>query len=267
MKISLIIAFYKNLPALKLILCALARQSFRDFEVIVAEDDNDPATPVFLQENAPSLPFAIQHVCQKEDLGFRKNQILNAALRAAEGDFVVFLDGDCVPHAHFLSAYAEVSGKRMAAFFGRRVMLSPTLTTQVLATQDLRRLSFWGLLGTGSERLKYGLYLPFLLKNARKTGIWGCNWGARKEHLMAVNGFDEDYQTAGVGEDVDIEWRLRALGLRLRSLRFSAIVYHLYHKPNYDTAAVNSGFALLRDKQSAGQFFCQNGLASSATAG
>ncbi len=54
-----------------------------------------------------------------------------------------------------------------------------------------------------------------------------------KEHLLEVNGFDEDYVRAGVGEDVDIEWRLKQNGIKLKSIRFGAIVYHLHHDVNY----------------------------------
>jgi glycosyltransferase involved in cell wall biosynthesis len=45
MKISVIIAFYKNFPFLDLIFAGLKRQNYTDFEVIVAEDDNAPETP------------------------------------------------------------------------------------------------------------------------------------------------------------------------------------------------------------------------------
>ena len=62
-----------------------------------------------------------------------------------------------------------------------------------------------------------------------------------KNHLLSVNGFDEDYQSAGVGEDVDIEYRLKKLGLQLYSIRYAAIQYHLDHKVNYSQDEVNIG--------------------------
>ena len=43
-----IIAFYKNITALDLILLALEKQTYSDFEIIVAEDDNDPKTIEFI---------------------------------------------------------------------------------------------------------------------------------------------------------------------------------------------------------------------------
>ena len=47
--ISLIIAYYKNIPALELIFESLKLQTFHDFEVIIAEDDNADETILFLE--------------------------------------------------------------------------------------------------------------------------------------------------------------------------------------------------------------------------
>ncbi len=47
MKVSLVIAYYKNITALKIILKALENQSQKDFEIIIAEDDNNTITNDF----------------------------------------------------------------------------------------------------------------------------------------------------------------------------------------------------------------------------
>ncbi len=48
MKVSLIISYYKNEKNLALIFLSLAKQSEKDFEVIVAEDDCNPTTQSFI---------------------------------------------------------------------------------------------------------------------------------------------------------------------------------------------------------------------------
>src|ERR1700760_3470178 len=105
MKISVIIAFYKNIPFLDLILEGLKQQSYSNFEAIIAEDDNAPATVSYIMERSASLSFPLRHVSQ-EDNGFRKNEILNQAVIAATGEFIIFLDGDCIPHSQALKEYA-----------------------------------------------------------------------------------------------------------------------------------------------------------------
>jgi hypothetical protein len=45
----------------------------------------------------------------------------------AKGDLLVFIDGDCVPHKHFIKAYIN-NFEEDVMLKGRRVMLSERLT-------------------------------------------------------------------------------------------------------------------------------------------
>ncbi|HXO75095.1 MAG TPA: glycosyltransferase, partial [Puia sp.] len=110
MKLSVIVAFYKNIPFLDMIFKGLNKQTYTDFEVIIAEDDDAAATVEFLKEQSALLPFPILHVSQKDD-GFRKDEILNKAVIAATGEFLVFLDGDCIPHRRLLKEYVSRAGE------------------------------------------------------------------------------------------------------------------------------------------------------------
>jgi GT2 family glycosyltransferase len=256
MKISLILAFYRNFDALELIFQALSIQTYKNFEVIIAEDDNNPITPGFLAQ--VKIENTIKHVFQEEDLGFRKNMILNQAIKISEGDFIVFIDGDCIPHKNFLKVYARMAAGN-EVLFGRRVMLSGQLTNELYKNKDLAVLRFGSLFNSKSKKIKYSFSLP-IFHHIRKRGIVGANWGLFKNSLVAVNGFDEDYVTAGVGEDNDIEWRLLKYGLKLRSVRFSAVVYHLHHKSNYSAIDTSVGYSLIDKKMKEGHFACRNGL-------
>jgi len=258
LKVSLIIAFYKNIDALSLIFSALQKQSFKSFEVVVAEDDNNELSKEFIEKAQAKMPFVVKHVSQDVDDGFRKNQMLNRAINVTESDIIVFLDGDCIPHKHFIREYA-LNTKAGEALFGRRVMLSETFTNKLGSSKNVNLLTFSNLILSGSKKLKYGLYLPFITPY-RETGIWGCNWGIYKKHLLEVNGYDEDYVRAGVGEDVDIEWRLKQTGVKLKSVRFGAIIYHMHHPENYTSDDVNANFQLFEEKKKANRFFCENGM-------
>jgi len=258
MKISLIIAYYKNLNALDLILNALQRQTFTEFEVIVAEDDNDAASFTFIADAQKKMPFPLKHLHQEVDNGFRKNEMLNKGIINAEGEIIVFLDGDCIPHKSFLATDAK-SMKEHHALFGRRVMLSESLTNRLYSSKNFKFLKLYDLLASKSKRIKYSFHLPFIT-SYRDIGIWGCNWGVLKKHLIEINGYDQDYIKAGVGEDLDIEWRLKEIGIKLFSVRYGAIVYHLNHKENYSKDDINFNLALFETKKQAGAVFCHNGL-------
>ena len=291
--LSIIIAVYKNIPALDLILRGLNRQSFRDFEVIIAEDNDSVLMKNFIEKT--DYFFPIKHISQPDN-GFQKDKALNKSVAASSSDYLVFIDGDCLPHKHFLKAHFE-NRQQGIALFGRRVMLSEKLTallyknyaqqpasslkldagydSEILSQNTLQaqqlasslkldagyftQLSILNLLITASKRIDCALYLPFLpTKIQTTTGIWGCNWSIYKKHIIAVNGFDEDYIKPGYGEDTDIEGRLFQTGIKLKKIKNLAIQYHLHHKENYADTLENEKMML--KKRQEGKVFCDNGL-------
>ena len=262
--LSLIIAVYKNIAALELIFDTLLLQSFKNFEVIVAEDNDDAVMKIFIAAAQQKYFFPILHVSQP-DIGFRKTHALNAALRLSQTDYIVFIDGDCLLHRHFLKQHYLLRDNQIA-LFGRRVMLSEKISKKILKiekeseyTSTIKLPTLLSLLTTDCGRLDAALYLPFMpAPIEKKSGIWGCNWSIHKKNLYAVNGFDEDYVAAGIGEDTDIEWRLKKNGVQLKKIKFHALQYHLYHSENYSDTAKNE--QLMAKKIEAGLFFCKNGL-------
>lgn len=257
-KLSIIISYYKALANLELILRALEYQSERNFEVIVSEDDSNALTTKYIQE--ASFRFPIQHLFQKEDKGFRKNMMLNRSIKASISPWLVFIDGDCIPHQHFVRSYSRNLRKGIY-LSGRRVMLGPAISSKLIVQKELNQLSLFSILNSDSSKKKEGIYSPvFPLTLSTPRGLVGCNWGIHKEHLIEVNGFDQDYVMAGVGEDVDIEWRLLASGIKIKSIKNKAIVYHLHHEQSYSESNVQKNFELFKEKKKKGKIYCENGL-------
>ena len=257
--ISLIISFYKRLDFLDLILQSIEKQSFRDFEVIVAEDNNDPSTTENVARARLLYKFNILHRSQ-EDTGFRKTRILNDAVRSASGEKLVFIDGDCVLHRHFLKAYNESITENNFCY-GRRVYCSGKHTGLLLASRSIEKCTIWSAILLGGRSIGAGFYFPVRIKRSKQSRrILGCNWGIMKKNILAVNGYDEDYTRAGVGEDFDIDWRLKKQGLRINSMKGRAIVFHLHHKPNYSPSDTDHVEKLMAEKKEAGETFCRSGI-------
>ncbi|MDR0295928.1 MAG: glycosyltransferase [Prevotellaceae bacterium] len=257
--ISVVISIYKRLDMLNLILQALSQQSYTNFEVIVAEDNDAAETADFIRSVHEKYTYSLKHVCQK-DAGFRKTAILNKALRIAEGEQFVFLDGDCIPHRHLLHEYSKaICGNVMC--YGRRLFLSKSLSEKLLKTESIKGLNIWTAILYCSKSVGAGIYLPWK-KNTHKQNrvILGCNWGIERAALFSINGFDEDYQRAGRGEDFDVEWRLIKKAYRKISMKNKAIVYHIFHPANYSDADTLYVQDLMMQKMEAGNVYCLNGL-------
>ena len=120
---SVIVATYKDIEALSTILDSLYNQSFNGtYEVIVAEDGEDQEVKDFISRlSYPNLKHTTQ-----EDLGWRKNKSLNNAITASEADFLIFIDGDCIPSHFFIENYLK-RAKEGEVLCGRRVELGPKM--------------------------------------------------------------------------------------------------------------------------------------------
>lgn len=261
MELTVIISCYRSLPNLKLILNALAHQSYKDFEVLLSEDDFNPETVDFILHNTHKYPFSISHLFQQEDNGFRKNEMLNRSIVMAKTEKLVFIDGDCVPHRHLVKTYMKRIKKGIICE-GRSVMLSKRITEWTTRKNSLKKLHFYSLIFSGSDLVKEGVYSPYFPLSFKPggRGLLGRNWGICKQELLDINGFDEDYVHAGVGEDVDVEWRLKANGCKTVSMKNKAIIYHLYHPRGYSEDMVQFNYQLMHKKQNAKLIRCRNGI-------
>jgi len=237
-KITLVISVYNKPEILRLVLAACARQSFPDFEIVVADDGSGAAIRDVVTEARLVSPQPILHLWH-EDRGWRKNVILNNAIRTSRGEHLVFSDGDCIPSRHFLlDHWTEREDRRV--LLGRRVETSErwsqALTVRAIETGEFEKLGMReildGLAGR-SLRVEDGIRMPrriirrLLLR--RVGGMLGSNFSASREDLVAINGFDELYDGPGCGEDSDVQYRLSLNGVLGKSLRNLAIQYHVWH--------------------------------------
>ena len=243
MKITIIVPTFNRPEALRLCLKSLARQSMMPSEVLVADDGSSSETRDAVQEMQRSLYdfFPIIHVWQ-EDIGFRKPKILNESVRKATGDYLVFIDGDCMAHRHFIRAHVEHSDPA-AILGGKRVEIGRTLTEQLLKEGVVLnsfspRLIMDSLTGN-SRKVEESIQIknPLLRRIMHRDqitddGIWGCNFSLYKDLFMEINGCDEDFLDGSL-EDNDLGIRVLNLGKQVRSVRGLAIVLHLWHPSSW----------------------------------
>jgi glycosyltransferase involved in cell wall biosynthesis len=82
------------------------RQTVLPGEAIIADDGSRAKTRRAVDEFAHpgASPFPVRHVWQEDD-GFRKPRIINEAVRHAGGDYLIFIDGDCMAHPEFVRSH------------------------------------------------------------------------------------------------------------------------------------------------------------------
>ena len=258
LRISLIIAFYKDIEALKIIIESLKLQDYDNFEIIIAEDNNDPVIKEYLNS---VTDIDIIHTKQK-DTGIRKSRSQNNAIIRSTGDYLIFIDADCIPYQNFLSSHAKLSEKG-SILAGRRVNLGPIVSALIrqkkLKPSVLEKLYIAlipALLIDGATHIGQGLSFDparFFYKNIiskRKktnTNILGCNFSCFKSDMLAINGFDESYGELALSDDTDIQWRFETYGLKRKSCKMAANVFHLHHKVK--TVHIDPKFSALMNRK------------------
>ncbi|HEX3716384.1 MAG TPA: glycosyltransferase family 2 protein [Verrucomicrobiae bacterium] len=252
-QITLIISTYQRPDALEKVLRGVARQVEMPGEILLADDGSGPATRAMIEQWQQKLP--IRHFWH-EDIGFRKTIILNKCLAAAKGDYVVLLDGDCVPHPRFIADHAGLAEKNFWVQ-GRRSFVQERFA----AVFDLETASIWRAIFAGQitgwpKAIRWPL--PVIERNTGQRGIIGCNMGVWRDDLLAVNGFDEEYLGWG-GEDSDLGTRLYHLGRPRKFVYGRAIVFHLNH-PAHERAQADAAWKRLAETIRSGKIRCERGV-------
>lgn len=257
---SVILATYNDLNILELSLAAFARQSFGDFELILADDGSDGNYEAILWKWAPKFAREIVHV-RHERAGFRKTRIQNRAVSVARTERLIFVDIDCLPqrnfvrnHLRFLEPGAALTGRRVHI---RREILPSAETIYERGLNLGMGNLLWQWMNGRARVIEHGAELPVFFES-RNNGILGCNFSVMKSDFAAVNGFNEEFLGRG-GEDTDIDLRLRRNGVRVRCLRNKLIEYHLMHEVRVGT--YESDNARIQEAQAAGEIRATKGLA------
>jgi glycosyltransferase involved in cell wall biosynthesis len=236
LNISVVVTTYNRPDALRQVLYGLNRQVYDNFEVIVADDGSDESTREMLDKLKPDLKYSLQHVWQADE-GFRASRSRNNAIVKATAEYIVMLDGDCVPRKGFLKRHAELAEHGWLVR-GSRIMLDEYLTGMIERNAidihnsryvDLVKLYLQGHM----KRLLPLLALPLgpvrKLRGRKWQGVKTCNLGVWRKDVLAVNGFDESFVGWG-HEDADFAVRLFNYGVRRKEGLYAVPVFHLWHK-------------------------------------
>ncbi|WP_029524572.1 glycosyltransferase family 2 protein [Polaromonas glacialis] len=253
MKISFIVLTYNRTDALLAVLRSLSRQCNQHHQVIIADDGSRQEQVQMLLERCPMFQCPVLHVWHP-DVGFTIARSRNLAANHATGEYLVFLDGDCIPNRAFVAQHERIA--ETGHFVnGSRVLLNQRLTTNVInKALDLTSQSayFWlrARLRGDCNKLLHLLGWPRNLFRVKKTfewrGIRGCNLGVWKKDFLNVNGFDESFEGWG-HEDADFVLRLSHLGIRRKNGFLATEVFHLWHpESKRDSESANKNRVISR---------------------
>lgn len=239
MQASVIFSTYNSEKWLEKVIIGFSVQTYKDFEIIIADDGSREATKNLIDKLRAEIDIPIVHVWQ-EDNGFQKSQILNKAIIASNSDYLIFTDGDCIPRKDFVQThidYREQGYFLSGGYFKLPMSISELISKDDIVNQrcfDLKWLTANGL-PNSYKNIKFtakGFLSKFLNFITPTNSSWnGHNSSGWKKDLVEVNGFNQEMQYGG--QDRELGERLFNKGLKSKQIRYSAICVHLDHKRGY----------------------------------
>lgn len=258
MTVSVVLSTYRSPKWLEKVFWGYMSQSRRDFELVIADDGSGEETARVIRAHSGSV-IPVRHVWQRDD-GFRKSRILNKAIVAARGDYLVFSDGDCVPRRDFVAVHAARAAK--GRFLSGGYVKLPGDVSRAISREDVESGRCFAVRwirsrgGRGYRRMAklavrgWAAAAADRITTTRPT--WnGHNASGWRSDLIAANGFDE--RMGYGGQDRELGERLENAGVRGHTVRYRALCVHLDHDRGYaDLDTIMHNKAIRRETRARG---------------
>jgi glycosyltransferase involved in cell wall biosynthesis len=259
MRLGLVITSHERADALAAVLASVAAQRIAPAEIVIADDGSGATTQAVLAHFLAHSRTPARVVSQAHE-GFRVARLRNLGIAAASTDYLVFIDGDMLLHRDFIADHLR---QARPGFYtqGVRVHADEGLTRKLIA--DPAALPSMTSAGLGGLRRLYLVRSRTLASVSRLlangvVALKACNFGAWRDDIARVNGFDEAFEGWGP-EDKDLCVRLENAGVRRQTLLFGGIAIHLHHAPASRTA-LPANLARLADARRQHRTRCERGL-------
>jgi len=202
--LSLVIPVFNRPDEVRELLASLSLQTDRDFQVVIVEDGS--AVPC----RDEVLPFKQQlnvHYFTKPNSG--PGQSRNYGAERSQGDWIVFLDSDCIIPEHYVATVKRFLTEHAIDAFGGpdRAHESFTNIQKAINYSMTSMLTTGGIRG-GAERME-------------KFHPRSFNMGFSREVFEKTGGFAK----MRFGEDIDMSIRIMEQGYKTALIR-DAYVYH-----------------------------------------
>lgn len=262
--VSIIITFFERIEHLRCCLDSL-ELSKDDFDEVVITDDGSKETTVKkVHDLLKRYKFSVKY-CWQPNKGFRVAAARNNGIRNAEGDYLIFFDGDCLILPQTVRQHLNLARRRMFVA-GHRKHLSKKHTEKVFnspITKELLEEVFY--LSPDDELrkdhyrfIKRTILMKLRLTSPKKQSLGG-HFSIHKKDIELVNGYDENFIGWG-GEDEDLGIRLVSAGIYCRSAIKYARVLHMWHEAELVGRQWQRGPNIEYFMRKDIPFFCENGL-------
>lgn len=216
-KLSVVIGTYNQKDSLKLVLDSFAKQTDKNFEVIVVDSSSNDGTDQMVNSTIHLSPFTLHYISQENN---GKTAARNRGIKEAKGEIILLTDADMIADPQLVEEHLKAHQKYANACFEGTTynFKSKTLNPKQIQNSNFLTPYIKQKLHPG-QKLKWAYFLS-------------GNLSIKKETLVKAGMFDEDFKSYG-WEDIELGYRLHKMGVPLYYLP-SAKNYHYHFVTNDD---------------------------------
>lgn len=196
---SVIITVYEQAPTLRWLLESLGRQQSPSFEVLVCDDGSSSNMVAVVDEAGQEFGLDVRYIWQSHSRP-RMSRCRNNGIRSAQGDVLIFLDGDMVVSPGFVKAHCSYHAGRspkLACGARRKAVVDRRQSALPLA-------SIWSVFERAPASRESQIQRAFINSAYPWMAMVSCNFSVPRKPEIT---FDENFVGWG-SEDKEIALRL-----------------------------------------------------------
>lgn len=225
MHATVVVPTYERPTKLRETLESLCDQTLDDYRVVVVDDGSDSEA----QDDVLKYYGKRDRITVLKQVNAGPAAARNRGWRAAEGEFVLFTDDDCVAPSEWVETLTEAFEPNVAAVGGPLVPRDDLLATNVFARAHRFR-----------DQMNYGSPTEPTTDHESLDVGGTANVAYRRRVLEEVGGFDETFPLAA-GEDADLQKRVLDAGYDLKFVPVTVRHNDDYDWESFVGRAVRSG--------------------------
>jgi hypothetical protein len=219
--ISIVMSYFNRLTQLRYTLKTIGQSQIKDVEIVIAEDFCDPGEQLHnIQKEFPHLAIKVIRMSDGRDHKDYCNPCVpyNTAFRACRGDTIIIQNPECCHMGDVLQ-----------------------YTKDNLTNENYLTFHCYAATKAETRVMQSGEPLPmFTEKKSRwynhvveRPYAYHFTTAITRENLIKLNGFDERFAQGQDMDDVELIYRIKALGLELTFVEDPWVV-HQYHRKTYN---------------------------------
>ncbi|HVZ94063.1 MAG TPA: galactosyltransferase-related protein [Phycisphaerales bacterium] len=225
-------------------LLGVACQTAAPASITLSCDSDDPAIEAAAREGCREFGLSMTLIRRAHTGVSRSAQVRNNAVRslvdsgAAPDSLLLFFDGDCVPEPRAIEKHLDLTAKHPNPFVVLGWRYDLTEAQDKAFDEAAMRRGEWPVAPTAEQRaalekrrkrFSRQLFLKRLgFSKPHKPKLLSAHFSLRLRDYLAINGFDETYESYGQ-EDDDLGRRLYANGVSPLLAITSIACFHQFH--------------------------------------